>query len=304
MQDNDTFWDFYWEVRLQAMENLGKREAILAGSRLVRDLFQQSGRPVRILELGCGEGQVVGSLVNAHADLCARECVIGVDYNSNSLARCRRDYPGYAFVEGDFTSEALLSGLGQYNVILLVNALHEVYSAEYSAELGQVDVPAAKQRVERAIAAAVHCLAPGGWLLLFDGLEPAGDPEEFLRIRFMDAEVRGDFEKFAHQYRPFHITYRQTGDPLCIELSRRHFTRYIDKSIFLRKNLWLTERLESYQYFTEEEFRAVFARLGLEIRELRTLTVNSEKWQRLVEIETPGVDFPQEHIMIQARLAG
>ena len=36
MADGDEFWDFYWEVALQEMEDLGKREAILAVSRLMR----------------------------------------------------------------------------------------------------------------------------------------------------------------------------------------------------------------------------------------------------------------------------
>jgi hypothetical protein len=34
---------------------------------------------------------------------------------------------------------------------------------------------------------------------------------------------------------------------------------------------------------------------------LSTLTVDMEKWQRTVEIETPGVNFPAEHIMILAQ---
>jgi hypothetical protein len=43
------------------------------------------------------------------------------------------------------------------------------------------------------------------------------------------------------------------------------------------------------------------ARQNLAICELQTLSMNEEKWRRLVEIETPGVDFPDEHILILAR---
>jgi len=39
----------------------------------------------------------------------------------------------------------------------------------------------------------------------------------------------------------------------------------------------------------------------MEIVELRTLTVNADKWHRLVEIVSPTEDFPDEHILIQAR---
>jgi len=302
MPENEAFWDFYWEVRLQAMENLGKRAAILAASRLIRSLTQPASRPpLRLLELGCGEGQILGALAEGHAQVCALQGVVGVDYNPRSLAQARRDYPGVRFVEGDFTDPVLLAGLGQFDIVLLVNALHEVFSAGYTAELGEVDVPVAKGRVEQALGRAAARLAPDGWLVLFDGLEAPGDLRRQVRVRFVNRQARQHFETFARQYRPFRIQYRSGGDPFCVELSQRDFTRYITKSIFLGKQLWQTERLESYQYFTESEFRAAFARQGLRIVELRTLTVNTEKWRRQVEIETEGFEFPQEHILILAR---
>ena len=44
----------------------------------------------------------------------------------------------------------------------------------------------------------------------------------------------------------------------------------------------------------------IFNRTGRK-KELRTLTVNDEKWWRQVEIVTEGVDFPEEHILILAQ---
>jgi len=297
---DDSVWDLYWEMRLQALENLGKRAAIVAASALVRRLAEAGG-PVALLELGCGEAQVLGALADAHGGINGMRASVGVDYNPRSLARARLDYPGLRFIEGDFTDPALLNGLGKFQVVLLVNALHEVFSATFSEDKGEVDVPLARQRVEQALALASGCLSPGGWLVLFDGLEPPGDLCEPVRIRFLDAQARASFTRFAREYRPFRITYRELSEPLCIELPHRDFTRYIDKSIFLEKNLWETERLESYQYFTEDDFRAAFACQGLNISELRTLTENEEKWRQCVEILTPGVVFPQEHILILAQ---
>jgi SAM-dependent methyltransferase len=301
MPESDEFWDFYWEVRLQELEDLGKREAILTVSKLVRTLAQQPGQPVRLLELGCGEGQIIGALVEAHAQVNSINASCGVDYSARAIEKCRRAYPGLSFIEGDFTDHALMASLGQFEIVLLVNALHEVFSATYSPELGQVDVPAAKLRVRQALAIAIEHLTPGGFLALFDGLETPGDIQELVRIRFRDIAARRRFETFAREYQPFKISYRTVNDPACIELSQRDFTRYIDKSIFLEKRLWQTERLESYQYFNQAEFQNALANLGLTILELRTLTVNYEKWLSQVEIETPGVDFPNEHILILAQ---
>jgi len=298
------FWDFYWEVRLQAMEDLGKAEAIRAISQAIRRLAQRDNMPVRLLELGCGEGQIIGTLVEAHAQVRSMSASVGMDYASRAIETGRRTYPGMKFILGDFTDRDLLEGLGQFEIVLLVNALHEVFSSVYSPESGEIDVPSAKRQVEYALAGAVERLVPGGTLALFDGLEPGGSLEEMVRIRFRDGQARRRFDTFVQEYRPFRTRFREVDDPTCVELSRRDFTRYITKSIFLGKPLWQTERLESYQYYTEGEFRQAAARLGLTLTHLRTLTANYEKWRLEVEIETSGIDFPEEHILILAKKAG
>ena len=301
MTSNEPFWDFYWETRLQAMENLGKREAILSGSVLIRCMASELNHPLRLLELGCGEGQVIGALLDAHSQVCDVRTSVGVDYNAQSLAVCRREYRGMTCIEGDFTDPHLLEKLGKFDLVLLVNALHEVFSATRSEEKGEVDVPLAKERVEQALGRAADCLKPTGWLVLFDGLEQPGDLRDTVRIRFLDGQSRADFENFALTYQPFHVQYQPTDDPLTIDLPRRDFTRYITKSIFLQKGLWKTERFESYQYFNQSEFVAAFARQGLRISELRTLTVNEDKWRRRIEVIHPPESFPEEHILILAQ---
>jgi hypothetical protein len=197
-----------------------------------------------------------------------------------------------------------MAELGQFEIVLLVNALHEVFSAGCSPERGEAAVEQSKRQVQEALTNAVEHLAPGGCLVLFDGLENSGDIQECIRIRFRHLQARRRFETFAREYRPFRISYLETGDPFVVELSYHDFTRYITKSIFLDKPLWQTERLESYQYFNKTEFRQAFAYLGLEIDEMRTLTVNYEKWRGEVEIETAEADFPEEHIMILTRKPG
>jgi SAM-dependent methyltransferase len=298
--ESSEFWDFFWEVRLQALEDLGKGEAIRAASQEVRRRAQREDQPVRLLELGCGEGQIIGNLAAAHAQVRSMKASVGVDYASRAIEVCRRTYPGLKFIVGDFTDRVLLAGLGQFEILLLVNALHEVFSSVISPVTGEVDTPLAKEQVEQALAGAVERLAPGGTLVLFDGLEPPGDPQERLRIHFRDRLARRRFDLFVQEYRPFRICFQEVDGPTVVELSRRDFTRYITKSIFLGKSLWQTERLESYQYYTEAEFRQAASRVGLNICQLRTLTANYEKWRGEVEIETSGIDFPEEHILILA----
>ncbi|MBE0698221.1 MAG: class I SAM-dependent methyltransferase [Anaerolineaceae bacterium] len=290
---DQAMWDFFWEVRLQKMEGLGKREAILTASRLIR--AAGGGRPLRLFEPGCGEAQIIGALVEGHSQECSRTESVGIDYLHSSIERCRKDYPGMRFIEGDFTDPALVDGLGQFDMLLLVNALHEVFSLTFSEDLGEVDVPRAKERVAQAFALSVAHVRPGGYIVLFDGLETPGDITRTLNVRFLTRQAREHFDIFVRDYHPFQIRPRLTRDPFVVELSWRDFTRYLTKSIFLGKHLWPHEKFESYQYYNEDEFRAMFARENVEIIELRKLTENYEKWAEVVEIEE---DFPVEHIII------
>ncbi|MFZ6031368.1 MAG: class I SAM-dependent methyltransferase [Chloroflexota bacterium] len=305
MPKDTEFWEFYWETRLQEMEDLGKREAILAASRLVRAMGEEPGRPIRLLELGCGNGQIIGALVQAHGELPGMHTSCGIDYSYPAIEQCQRRYPQQmTFLRGDFTDARFMSGLGKFAVLLLVNALHEVFSAAYSPKLGEIDILPAKQRVLQALAEAAARLEPGGYMVLFDGLEPSEDMRRPVQIRFQHGHARRRFDGFAQEYRPFRITFHETGDPLRVQLTQRDFTRYVTKSIFLEKHLWRTERLESYQYFNETEFRTAFDKLGLAVEQLCTSTINEEKWRSEVEIETPGIDFPTEHILIIAHAPG
>ncbi len=300
-EESDTFWELYWEIRLQALQNQGKKEAILAISNYMRRISASRQQPLRLLELGCGEGQIIGPLVEGHAQICSAAASTGVDYLPASIQEARRAYPALSFLEGDFTDADFIKNLGQFDIVILVNALHEVFSASYSAVLNEVDVSTAKQRVEGAFSLAADAVMPGGYLALFDGLEPSEDLQRKIQVRFLTAQSLENFKTFAREYHPFRVNYRMLGSSNIIEISQRDFTRYITKSIFLGKRLWTKERLESYQYFREQEFRSIFERNRLDIQELRTLTVNEEKWRRNVKIETPGVRFPEEHILIIAK---
>lgn len=300
MTEEDAFWDFYWEMRLQELQEQGKREAIYSASRLLRQLENQPGKAVRLLELGCGEGQIIGVLVEAHADVRGIRQSVGVDYSHESIEKCRRAFPSMRFIEDDFSDPALLKNLGQFEMVLLVNALHEVFSAAYREDLGEVDSAAGKQAVVDTLAQATDRLSPGGYLLLFDGLEPPGDPLQRVEIRFRSPRAQQLFYLFAAEYHSFKITFKLTR-PDSVTLSLRDFVRYITKMIFLGKPRWELERFESYQYFSQAEFLAAFAGLNLPVKEMRTLTVDEEKWRSEVDILTPGVVFPEEHILIVAQ---
>ncbi len=291
----DSFWDFYWETRLDFLQGQGKGYAIRAASKL---LLSIPIPPARILELGCGEGQILGSLVQAHPETVQVNSSLGVDRDSIALRKARQDFPGLQFIAGSFTDSHFLSTLGSFDLILLVNALHHVYSDAYDEELGEINRLAGKQDVAQTFAAIRTCLNPGGTVLLFDGVEAAGDGQQWIEFRFRQSAGRQRFEQFTREYRAFHIQSQPGSTASSVRLQQRDFTRYITKLIFLGKPLWERERLESYQYFTENEFAAMFQQNGLQVLHNETISVDHERWQEEIEIITPGVEFPAEHILV------
>jgi len=294
----ESFWDLYWETRLGFLQGQGKGHAILAASRIIRS---NPSQPMRILELGCGEGQILGALVQAHPQATHIQESIGVDYDPGSLEIARKDYPGIQFIHGDFTNQEFLESLGTFDLILLVNALHHVFSDAYDEELGEVDVPTAKTQVREAFSTIQAHLNSGGSLLLFDGLEMDGDIQRPVEIRFLNAEAQEAFQQFAREYQPFRIRF--AASPVhtrkdTIQLSLRDFTRYVTKLIFLGKPLWERERLESYQYFNQEEMIGLFRENDLILTEKQFISVDLQRWQEEIEILSAGIDFPVEHILL------
>jgi len=296
---NDPFWDFYWETHLQYMQGQGKGEVIEKASQLIRT----SKQPFRILEAGCGEAQIIGSLVEAHGSPGDEQASVGIDRDLTALAVARKKYPSIRFLVGDFTDTDLLHSLGRFDLLLLVNALHHVFSDAYDPKLGEIDVPKGKANLHTSFGNLSQTVKPGGYVILFDGLEVNIPTDKPIQIQFQAPEAMEKFQTFAREYQPFRVQFHQDSADK-VTLSMRDFTRYVTKIIFLGKPLWERERQESYQYFTEAEMREMFNRNGFDIQEFRLLSVDYDHWLQEVSILSPDVDFPPEHVLITAQKSG
>jgi len=297
--NNDSFWDFYWETRLQYLQGQGKGEVIEKASQLIRTANQ----PFRILEAGCGEAQIIGSLVEAHGSPGGEQASVGIDRDLTALAVARKNYPSIRFLAGDFTDTVLLQSLGQFDLLLLVNALHHVFSDAYDPSIGEIDTPKGKANLHTSFTVLSQTVKAGGYVILFDGLETNIPLDTGVQIQFQSPEAMEKFQTFAREYQPFHILYQLNTDDI-VTLSMRDFTRYVTKIIFLGKPLWERERQESYQYFNESEMRGMLTQNGFDIKEFRLLSVDYDHWLQEVSILTPGVDFPPEHVLITAQKSG
>jgi ubiquinone/menaquinone biosynthesis C-methylase UbiE len=135
------------------------------GSRRLRNLLVESLaiRPgQRVLELGCGTGQVTAELLAAGAQ------VVAVDRLPAMLARARQRAPRAVFIEGD-AFEAEVEGV--FDRVVLSFVLHNFESE-------------ARIRLLRRAAAR---LAPGGSIGVLEWALPAGRLRAALWRRFLRA---------------------------------------------------------------------------------------------------------------------
>ena len=71
---------------------------------------------LRVLDLGCGGGNLLASLKPAYG--------VGVDISEKSIALATRNFPGLDFVTGDMEDESLIKGLkGPFDIIILSDTL-------------------------------------------------------------------------------------------------------------------------------------------------------------------------------------
>lgn len=293
-------WKNYWHERQRSLRiSKGKIRAVTAAFQIAERLAKKSVQPIRVIELGCGEGHILGELLK----MCEANGIpigewIGVDNQAGIIARARRLYPQIDFLVADYASQPL--GLKPFDLVLLVGTLHEVYSASRSVALREIDPVLGRKAVEQAISYCARLVADSRYIVVFDGIEHSLSNDFEVTLNFQSANALNEFRKFAGEYEAFRVRYKEVGGDR-IRISMRDFTRYITKTRFLNGDLWEIEKWESYQYFSESAFRACLRSLGIKVLKLQCSSPHLKDWRSRVRIETADVDFPKENILIVGR---
>ena len=242
----------------------------------------------RVADMGMGSGQ--GS--HALAALYPRLAVVGVDIDETMVALAHQQYqaPNLSFVTGDIASAvfpgASLDGIFDSSVLHHVTS-YRGYRHENAADALMAQVAELK---DHGVLVVRDFLDPGPETVLLEVLQDDGDDSND-PLRCSTAAL---LERFAREFRslsprPGCRVERVAADAqlpgLAPRWRRYRLTHKLAAEFLLRKDYradWVSEIKEEYTYFTQEQFEALFARLGLRVlasTPLRNPWILRHRWQ-------------------------
>jgi SAM-dependent methyltransferase len=289
-------WQAYWQTKKNNLDvPLGKHVVKDIVSALTRTFPKDQLKHLRILEVGCGEGHILGWLADTNKEINPAN-IVGVDKNIDAIASGKIQYPQINFEYRDITDKAWTSMLGHFDIILFVNTLHEVFSSQYDPDIDEINSDKGKSLICEIINQAVGSLAKNGYLLIYDGIEYEGDilnENVIFTLRNKDGERL--FEKFCQEYMAYTPSFIQTTykSKTTYKMNKRDFSRFVTKISLLESTIWSIEKEESYQFANENDLRRTFENNKLHIVYKGMFTSEIDKWNSYIHIED-GV-FPFEH---------
>lgn len=201
-------------------------------------------KPGCIVDKGCGTGKLMVELSRLFPD----SRLVGVDLSREFLRMC--DENTYAtddvtLVFGNIIERNVPAGMA--TTVVYSSVMHEVHSySGYDLE-----------QVHRALRNAFDELAPGGHLLVRDGISP---PPAMWRLKLLRPEVHDVFARFAKEFRQGRGVSFERLSSDTVRLSSHDANEFICKKDYLKN--WHIEVHEEYGTFTLDGWRGALERAG------------------------------------------
>ena len=213
-------------------------------------------RPGCIVDMGCG----TGSLLEALSWRYRQSALVGVDLSRELLEQAHGLTYGAGdvdFVRADVATVALPDACA--SSVIFCSILHEVHS--YSGY--------SRERVRVALGNAARILAPGGRLLLRDGVRPPREDDVHLWCDDADASPLGStrerFERFAREFKggppAGGVQYREVDGRFVLSLPAA--SEFLTKKDYIQH--WDLEVKEEFGVFSLEAWRREVETVGLRV---------------------------------------
>jgi SAM-dependent methyltransferase len=203
-------------------------------------------KPGCIVDKGCGTGRLMVELSRLFPD----SKLVGVDLSREFLRRC--DENTYAtqdveLVAGNVVERSVPAGSA--TSVVYSSVMHEVYSySGYRVE-----------EIFRALSNTHEELAPGGHVLIRDGVSP---PQARWRLELLTPEVRATFERFVREFKHGQGVGFERVSESVVRLSAHDANEFLCKKDYLKN--WHIEVHEEYGVLTLEGWRAALHDAGFE----------------------------------------
>lgn len=290
---NDEVGKDYLKLRQMSLDiGLSKATVIPYALKHIFEL-SQTKKVVKVADLGCSEGSIISKIKDI-SEVSNVE-YYGFDFNKNVIDLAKKHYEGINFFEKDILTDPMEEFLGKFDIILTTNTLHEVFSL-YGWN-GEFNKHKADNALEKVLAKIYALLSKGGVFINFDGIEHDEPKNKEIIVKLKNKTVEKNMLKFKNEYKPFKTTFKKLSD-LRYKTNILSLTRFITKYRFLNSSTWKLEQIESYQYYSQKDFVREFNGIGLRLESINLLAPNIESWSKVLEIETPKIHFPFEHILI------
>lgn len=280
-----TYNSYYWKERKDGLYKInGKKRGI---DSLINNIkLCRNNEPLRILDVGCGEGHII-EYISHYVD--NRSQFVGLDRNEQALDNASlilSNISQCSIVKREIVDSHWIDNMGVFDIVICINIFHEVYSSLLMQNDTNIDTD-----FSQIINRVFDLVDKGGLVLIFDGIEQAYSLFRPVIFEMRDQDTIDKFEVFVNEYLAFPMYFDRLSNN-CIKCNLKDFTRFITKLRFISSHTWGVEKYESYQYYTETEYRYLFENNNMTIIDSSKFICDSHEWQKHIKIlnDTPYPD--------------
>lgn len=282
--------DYFKYLTQKLDKNLSKNPVVSEVENLIKSIAPQE-EIVKVLEIGCFTGSLINRIYqNLDSELKGKVKTIGIDSDLEALKRGVKKYSEITFVYGQLCKNLPL--FPQYDIVILSNILHEVYSGNKNQS--------PKLKVNNAIKESIKLLNDHGCLVILDGIKPE-NPQKRILLHTENPVSFNKFLNFSKEYKALRIKAKVLGENQ-IETVVESLSAFLTKSRYMEESYWEQESNQLYQYFTEKDFRKILTKLGMEIIRLEQIKFEKKEIENQFTLIKPKIDFPPKNALIVAKV--
>lgn len=286
--------DYYAYLTLRLDKGISKNPVVKEVEKLIQKILKRRAI-IHVADIGCFSGSLIDRIYkNLPIRLRKRVRLTGVDNKKESLVKGRENYPEITFMIGDLSKGVLL--IEQYDIAILSNILHEVYSEKIQKKLTPLT---AAKAVKSAVHRVVSLLNRDGYLVILEGIKPSF-PSKDIIIEFATSLVLEKFFKFAKKYKIAPIKIEKLLDKK-IKTNLGSLAAFLTKARYLNESYWKQESLELYQFFTAEDFKRIFRGEKMKIVKFELQKFSRTEIRKQIKSIKPDVQIPAKNALIVAK---